>query len=240
MDQGVLFLILVLIVLGILGVAGFRYVSGGFGGTVTFLGRPKRNVREGPTWIIPLVESLRIIDVRALPVNPTIQGVLTRDQIPVDVDLFMLRQVTDPKRAIYRAANIDTSIEELARGALVASIGQFTITQLGDPAVQIQVAQQIENVLSQVTVDRLGTHTFAHALQQIRRPAVLENAAANFQAEVINAQARVVRARGEAEQTTIERGAQGDDWLGATWADAFIDVGKTIAGALAQFAQRKA
>lgn len=208
--------------------AGLRLLNPGEIGVIVRLGKPVLNVlRSGLVWVIPFgVERLYKFDGRLIELNPPVQGVLTRDGIPIDVDLFYTRQVRNPTLAGLYVRNLDQVILGLVEGMLVNIIGQFSVKQLIErPEIKDQVSSALEQVVAQAE-RLLGVEVGNFRLQQFRLPKDLEKATTDVRVAAAEQQAAIRRARFEARVTDIERKAQGDYWVEKTWIDALLEMAR--------------
>lgn len=232
MDSGIAFLLGLGILLAILGFAGIRQIPPGFAGTVVTLGRPGRNVRAGWTWIMPLIQWIEVIDARIIQINPVIEDILNADGVPVRVDLFMTRQVVNPRKAMFEVRDPDRALNEIILGPLVTQVGLRRTLELQREEVKNEITQTLEENIDEVARPRFGMDVDNVQIQRFRFPPELESAFTTVQSAEQRRQAAVITAKAEAEVVRIEQEAEGPGWIPKTWADTIRDVGLALADAL--------
>ncbi len=122
---GAVVVLLVILVI----VKSVRIVQQGFLGVVTRLGEFKEIRQPGLTFIIPVIESLRVIDVRETPRTGDRQQVITRDNVAVIVNATIFSQVVDVRLALFTNSNYVVSVDNLARTSLRAVFGSITLDE---------------------------------------------------------------------------------------------------------------
>jgi len=84
---------------------GIRIIRPWEQGLVERLGRYQRTVESGLNIIIPIVDRLRVIDMREQVVDVPPQDVIMKDNIVVQVEAVVYYEVTDPIKVTYNVAN---------------------------------------------------------------------------------------------------------------------------------------
>ncbi|HET8991024.1 MAG TPA: SPFH domain-containing protein [Acidimicrobiales bacterium] len=120
--------IVVLLVILVIG-KSVRIVQQGFLGVVTRLGEFKEIRQPGLTFIIPIIETLRAVDVREMPRTGDRQQVITRDNVAVIVNATIFSQVVDVRLALFTNSNYVVSVDNLARTSLRAVFGSITLDE---------------------------------------------------------------------------------------------------------------
>ena len=120
--------VVVLLVIFVI-VKSVRIVQQGFLGVVTRLGEFKEIRQPGLTFIIPVIESLRVVDVREMPRTGDRQQVITRDNVAVIVNATIFSQVVDVRLALFTNSNYVVSVDNLARTSLRAVFGSITLDE---------------------------------------------------------------------------------------------------------------
>jgi regulator of protease activity HflC (stomatin/prohibitin superfamily) len=109
--------------------AGVRIVRPHQKGIVEHLGKYKATVEAGLRVIIPLVQSIRLIDMREQVVDVPPQEVITSDNVSVTVDAVVYYEPTDPQRLLYRVGNFLMAVTKLAQTNLRNVIGDMTLDE---------------------------------------------------------------------------------------------------------------
>jgi regulator of protease activity HflC (stomatin/prohibitin superfamily) len=125
-----------LIVLGVIAlfillwaVSGIRIVRPYQRGIVERLGKYKETVDPGLRVIIPLVDTLRLVDMREQVVDVPPQEVITKDNVVVSVDAVVYYEPTDPQRLVYNVANFMLAVTKLAQTNLRNLVGDMQLDE---------------------------------------------------------------------------------------------------------------
>jgi len=124
------------IVLAVLGLFLFIYVASGVRivrpyqrGLVEQLGKYKETVDPGLRVIIPVIDTLRLVDMREQVVDVPPQEVITKDNVVVSVDAVVYYEPTDPKRLVYNVANFMLAVTKLAQTNLRNLVGDMQLDE---------------------------------------------------------------------------------------------------------------
>src|SRR6476660_399413 len=99
-------------------------------GVVERLGRYSRTLEPGLTIVVPFIDKVRpLIDLREQVVSFPPNGVITEDNVTVNIDTVLYFTITDPKSASYEVANPLQAIEQLTVTTLRNVIGGLTLEQ---------------------------------------------------------------------------------------------------------------
>ncbi len=106
---------------------GFAIIQQYQRGVVFRLGK-LQGVREpGLRWIIPLVDRIRIIDVRIITAMVEKQETITSDNVPTQVTAVIWYQVVDPVKSVVEVMDVDGSVIQVALTSLRSIIGSNTL-----------------------------------------------------------------------------------------------------------------
>src|SRR6476469_3034841 len=96
-------------------------------GVVERLGRYSRTLDPGLAIVVPFVDRVKpLIDLREQVVSFPPNGVITADNVTVNIDTVLYFTITDPKSASYEVANPLQAIEQLTVTTLRHVIGGLT------------------------------------------------------------------------------------------------------------------
>src|SRR5919199_4007479 len=107
------------------------------------------SVREpGITFLVPLVDSMVLVDIRETPRTGDKQEVITRDNVTVTVNATIFSQVVDARLALFSVSNYFIAIDQLSRTTLRAIFGGMTLDEALSQRERInaQLQQQMESV----------------------------------------------------------------------------------------------
>jgi len=75
-------------------------------------------LNPGFRWIIPIVETVNIVDIRVITINIDSQEVMTEDNVPCSIDGVVFFQINDPEKAVLEVEEYKFAITQLAQAAL--------------------------------------------------------------------------------------------------------------------------
>lgn len=111
------------------GLTSIRMLQPNERGIVVRLGKYRRTVGSGITFLIPFLEAIRKVDIREQVVDIEPQEVITKDNVVVTVDAIVYYEVTDPFKLYYSIANFKLAVTRLAQTSLRNMIGEMDLDQ---------------------------------------------------------------------------------------------------------------
>src|SRR5919199_2250068 len=143
-------------------------------GVVERLGRYSRTLEPGLTIVVPFIDKVRpLIDLREQVVSFPPNGVITADNVTVNIDTVLYFTITDPKAASYEVANPLQAIEQLTVTTLRNVIGGLTLEETLTSRDEINT--QLRTVLDEAT-GRWGIRINRVELKSIDPPATIQEA----------------------------------------------------------------
>src|SRR3954469_6390655 len=119
-------------------------------GVVERLGRYNRTLEPGLTIVVPFVDRVKpLLDLREQVVSFPPSGVITQDNVTVNIDTVLYFTITDPKSASYEVANPLQAIEQLTVTTLRNVIGGLTLED--SLTSRDQINSQLRTVLDEAT-----------------------------------------------------------------------------------------
>lgn len=161
-----LFVLIVIVVL-IIAATGIKIIRPWEKGLIERLGRFQRLADSGLTFIIPFLDRLEKVDMREQVVDVPPQGVITKDNVVVEVDAVVYYEVTDPVKVTYNVANFYTAATKLAQTNLRNLIGDMALDE--SLTSRETVNTQLRQILDDAT-DKWGTKVTRVELQRIEPP----------------------------------------------------------------------
>ncbi|HXX31391.1 MAG TPA: slipin family protein [Myxococcaceae bacterium] len=116
-------------------------------GVILRLGRFHGLKGPGLMLVFPVFDNVRFVDTRLLTLDVPHQQVITRDNVPVQVDGVIFFLVKDPERAVITVQDYRYAISQYAQAALRDVIGSMTLDELLSERDQIQarIAEVVES-----------------------------------------------------------------------------------------------
>ncbi len=177
-------------------IAGFRILFQYEKGVVFTLGRYTSTRDPGLTWIIPLIQEMRKIDMRIMTVDVPKQEVMTKDNIPVNINAVVYFRVKNPEAAVIQISNYVFAVIQQSQSALKDVIGtndlDVTLSE------RKRIGEEIKNIVDAAT-DKWGIDIEAINVQEIELPEDMKRAMAKQAEAERNRRAMIISAQGEVE-----------------------------------------
>jgi len=159
--------VIVGIVILIIAAAGIRIVRPWEKGLLERLGRYKITRDSGVTFIVPFTDRMIKVDMREQVVDVPPQGVITKDNVVVEVDAVIYYEVTDPVKVTYNVANFYTAATKLAQTNLRNLVGDLSLDESLTSREVINT--KLRQILDDAT-DKWGVKVTRVELQRIEPP----------------------------------------------------------------------
>ena len=164
-------------------------------GVLFRLGR-LHGVREpGLTFIIPLVDTLKRISLRTVTMPIQSQGIITKDNVSIDVAGVAYFHVVDAVRSVVEIENVDAAVNQIAQTTLRNVVGQHTLDQALSETDAINA--NIREILDRTTTE-WGVVVTLVELKDIQLPESMKRAMARQAEAEREKRAKIISAEGEA------------------------------------------
>jgi len=111
-------LVLFSIILGLILLAGIRVIYEYKRALKFRFGKYIKTLQPGFRWIIPLVETIQVVDIRVITINVVSQEVMTEDNVPCSIDGVVFFRVNSPEKAVLEVEEYTFAITQLSQAAL--------------------------------------------------------------------------------------------------------------------------
>ena len=194
--MGVVIAVVVIVVL--LALLGFglsvRIVRQYEQGVLFRLGRLQGPRAPGFNLIIPVVDVLRRVSLRVVTMPIQSQGIITRDNVSVDVSAVAYYKVVDAVKSVVAIENVRAAIDQIAQTTLRKVVGQHTLDQTLSETDQINL--DIRKIL-EVTTAEWGVEVTLVELKDIQLPDSMKRAMARQAEAEREKRAKIINAEGE-------------------------------------------
>ena len=165
--MAVVALLVIAFLVFVLAAAGIKIVRPYQQGIVEQLGKYKMTTGPGLKLIVPIMQSMKRVDMREQVVDVPPQEVITKDNVTVTVDAVIYYEPTDAQRLVYNVANFILAVTKLAQTNLRNVIGDMTL----DNALTSRdnVNTSLRQVLDDAT-DKWGVRVVRVEIQRIDPP----------------------------------------------------------------------
>jgi regulator of protease activity HflC (stomatin/prohibitin superfamily) len=191
------FVIVGLVVLALIAVAMSVRVVKQYERVVQFrLGKVRGGARgPGIVFIVPFVDRVPRVSMRIVTMPIQSQGIITKDNVSVDVSAVAYYRVADPVTSIIAIENVEAAIGQIAQTTLRAVVGRHSLDEALSETETIN--QNIREILDVQTKD-WGIEVTVVELKDIQLPESMQRAMARQAEAEREKRAKVIAAQGEA------------------------------------------
>ena len=187
----VLFVVVVFLI-----IPGFRVVMQYERGIIFTLGRYTSTRNPGLRWFLPYIQRMEKIDMRIVTVDIPKQEVMTKDNIPVNINAVVYFKVKNPEKAVIEISDYTFAVVQQSQSALKDVIGTNDLdTTLSE---RKRIGEEIKEIVDQST-DKWGIDIEAINVQEIELPEDMKRAMAKQAEAERNRRAMIIAAQGEVE-----------------------------------------
>jgi regulator of protease activity HflC (stomatin/prohibitin superfamily) len=175
-------------------VSGVRVAAQWERAVILFLGNLRTVRGPGVFYVIPVLEYARFVDTRTSVTNIPRQRVITRDNVPAQIDGAIFFKVANPNRAITAIEDYQFAIAQSAQATLRDVVGGMTLDELLSEREQIQT-HIVQNIEQQVR--EWGLHVDSVQLQDIELPEDLKRVMSRQASAEREKRATITKAEGD-------------------------------------------
>src|SRR5665648_1234728 len=185
----------IVIVLALVGLAlAIRIVKQYEKGVLFRLGRLQGTREPGLRIIIPVVDVLHRVSLRIVTLPIQSQGIITRDNVSVDVSAVAYYRVVDAVKSVIAIENVRAAIDQIAQTTLRKVVGQHTLDEILAETDRINI--DIREILDVTTVE-WGVEVTLVELKDIQLPESMKRAMARQAEAEREKRAKIINAEGE-------------------------------------------
>ncbi|MHB1505137.1 MAG: slipin family protein [Sulfobacillus sp.] len=163
-------------------------------GVLFRLGRVIRVREPGFTMIIPVVDVLRRISLRIKTMPIQSQGIITKDNVSLDISAVAYYRVVDAVKAVVAIENVDQAINQIAQTTLRKVVGQHMLDDILAETERINAL--IPQILDPLT-QGWGVIVSIVELKDIQLPEEMKRAMARQAEAEREKRAKIIAAEGE-------------------------------------------
>ena len=160
------------------------------------LGKVKDGARgPGVILIVPFVDHVHRVSLRIVTMPIQSQGIITRDNVSVDVSAVAYFRIKDAVKSVIAIENVGEAINQIAQTTLRAVVGRHTLDETLSETDRIN--QNIREILDVQTED-WGVEVTVVELKDIQLPETMKRAMARQAEAEREKRAKIIAAEGEA------------------------------------------
>lgn len=190
---GIVLVVIVALVLLLLAMA-IKIVKQYEQGVVFRLGRVTGAREPGLRTIIPFIEVMHQVSRRIVTMPIQSQGIITRDNVSVDVSAVAYFRVVDTVKSVVAIENVYSAIDQIAQTTLRKVVGQHTLDETLSETDRINL--DIREILDVTTVE-WGVEVTLVELKDIQLPDSMKRAMARQAEAEREKRAKIINAEGE-------------------------------------------
>ncbi len=163
-------------------------------GVLLRLGRVQGLRTPGLVIIIPFVDRLRKVSLRIVTMPIQSQGIITRDNVSLDISAVAYFRVVDAIKSVLAIENVYAAIDQIAQTTLRKVVGQHTLDEtLAETDV---INANIRQILDGLTLE-WGVEVTLVELKDIQLPDSMKRAMARQAEAEREKRAKIIAAEGE-------------------------------------------
>jgi regulator of protease activity HflC (stomatin/prohibitin superfamily) len=194
--MNVLISVVLVVVVAILGVVSLslRVVTQYEKGVLFRLGRVVGVKEPGLAVIVPVVDRLVRVSLRIVTMPIQSQGIITRDNVSVDISAVAYFRVIDAVKSVVAIENVNAAIDQIAQTTLRKVVGQHTLDEALSETDVINAS--IREILDVATLE-WGVEVTLVELKDIQLPDSMKRAMARQAEAEREKRAKIIAAEGE-------------------------------------------
>ena len=172
-------------------------------------GKYVKTLNPGFRWIIPIVETLQIVDIRVITFNILSQEVMTKDNVPSSIDGVVFFKIINPEKAVLEVEEYSFAITQLAQAALRDVCGKVELDTI--LSKREEIGKNIREIVDNET-EEWGIKIIDVKIKDIQLPENMRRMMANQAEAERSRRARIILALAEdqAADKLLEAGKKMD------------------------------
>jgi regulator of protease activity HflC (stomatin/prohibitin superfamily) len=149
----------------------------------------------GLVLIIPLIETTRRVSMRIVTMPIQSQGIITKDNVSVDIAAVAYYRVVDPVRSVIAIENVSAAINQIAQTTLRAVIGRHT---LDESLAEVEKINKDLRAMLDIQTEEWGASVLIVEMRDIALPDTMRRAMAKQAEAEREKRAKIIASQGEA------------------------------------------
>ncbi|MFD0762046.1 slipin family protein [Lutibacter aestuarii] len=151
-------------------------------------------LQPGFRWVIPVIETVQIVDIRVITINIVSQEVMTEDNVPCSIDGVVFFKVNNPEKAVLEVEEYNFAITQLAQAALRDVCGKVELDTI--LSKREEMGKNIKSIVENETKD-WGIEIIDVKIKDIQLPENMRRMMANQAEAERSRRARIILALAE-------------------------------------------
>jgi regulator of protease activity HflC (stomatin/prohibitin superfamily) len=168
-------------------------------GVVFTLGKFSGVRGPGVTFILPILQEMRIVDMRITTTDVPKQEIMTKDNVPVMANTVVYFKVEKPEDAVIKIEDYNFAVSQYTQTALRDVVGNSELDVI--LTQREQIAEEIKKIVDAETSE-WGVDISSIKIQEIELPAEMKRAMAKQAEAERDRRATVIKSEGELQAST--------------------------------------
>lgn len=194
MTQTIVITLVILFLLVIAAVLAIHVVNQYEIGVVFRLGRVVGLKTPGLAMIIPVIDRMPTVSMRIVTLPMQFQGIITRDNVSVDISAAAYFRVVDAVKSVVAIENVYAAIDQIAQTTLRKVVGQHTLDEI---LAETDVINSGIREILDVTTTKWGVDVTLFELKDIQLPESMKRAMARQAEAEREKRVKIIAAEGE-------------------------------------------
>ena len=186
--------LIVVVVVIVLARMAIRIVRQYEQGVLFRLGRVVGVRMPGLRFIIPFIDKLNLVSLRIVTMPIQSQGIITQDNVSVDISAVAYYRVVDAVKSVVAIENVSAAINQIAQTTLRKVVGRHSLDQTLSETERIN--SDIREILDALTLE-WGVEVTLVELKDIQLPETMKRAMARQAEAEREKRAKIIAAEGE-------------------------------------------
>ncbi|MCU1522601.1 MAG: slipin family protein [Arthrobacter sp.] len=195
----IIVLIVVVVVVLVVARMSIRIVRQYEQGVLFRLGRVVGVRLPGLRFIIPVIDRLHLVSLRIVTMPIQSQGIITQDNVSVDISAVAYYRVVDAVKSVVAIENVAAAINQIAQTTLRKVVGRHSLDQTLSETQRIN--SDIREILDALTLE-WGVEVTLVELKDIQLPDGMKRAMAKQAEAEREKRAKIIAAEGESIAAT--------------------------------------
>lgn len=157
-------------------------------------GKYVKTLQPGFRWIIPIIETIQVVDIRVITINIISQEVMTEDNVPCSIDGVVFFKIHNPEKAVLEVEQYKFAITQLAQAALRDVCGKVELDTI--LSNREEMGKNIKRIV-EVETKEWGIEIIDVKIKDIQLPENMRRMMANQAEAERSRRARIILAQAE-------------------------------------------
>lgn len=185
--------ILLIVIVAVL-LASIRQINQYERGVMFMLGKYTKTKEPGWRLVLPIIQSMRKVDIRVKAVDVPDQEAITQDNISVRINAVIYYKVSDAAKAVIEVEKFDYAVSQLAQTTMRNASGEVSLDEL--LSSRDQISQRIQKVVDEAS-DPWGIKVINVELKDITLPEEMKRTIAKQAEAEREKRSVIIKAEGE-------------------------------------------